>query len=89
MAQVTQGIRVFSLGVVLVVLVNLLAGVCFAIYGERFLSLGSFLEHVATSIKILLFLDILAFKGVPFLMGGLAALAFRAGIERYGLNQDR
>jgi hypothetical protein len=88
MVDGTQGVRVFSLGVFLVVLVNLLAGVCFAIYGKNFLSLGSFFEHAATGIAIFFFLDILAFYGAPFLLGGLAALAFRAGIERYGLNQD-
>jgi hypothetical protein len=38
------------------------------------------LETIATSIASLLFLDVLLFKGMPFVIGGLAALAFRAGI---------
>ena len=88
MAHSTHSVRVFSLGAVLVLVTNLLAGAGLSALGSQFVSLRSVLEQAVGGAASFLLLDVLLFKGAPFLLGGLAALAFRAGIHRVGWAQS-
>jgi hypothetical protein len=83
-AHSQASLRVFCLGAALVLITNLLAGLGVSLLGSHFASVGSLLEQAILIATGFLLLDVLLFKGAPFLFGGLAALAFRAGIRRVG-----
>ena len=74
----------FGLGVAVVLLTSLLAGVVVSVLGSHFASLRLSLEDAVLMATSFLLLDILLFKGATFMLGGLAAMAFRAGIQRVG-----
>lgn len=78
----------FVLGAVLVLATNLLAGVVMSMLVSHFVSLYSFLERAFSVAASFLLLDVVLFKGAPFVIGGLAALGFRAGVARVKLANE-
>jgi hypothetical protein len=69
----------FFLGTILVVLTNLAAALCLAVL-SRNSSLREFPFFTVTMFFFFLVLDVVAFYGLPFIIGGIAAMAFRRAV---------
>lgn len=69
----------FVLGVFLVLATHLLGAMVAMLYVSYPFSLDSFFADGAKIALVFLIFDMAVFKGMPFLLGGLAALALRAG----------
>lgn len=66
----------FFLGTILVVLTNLAAALCLAVLSRN----SSLREFPFTMFFFFLVLDVVAFYGLPFIIGGIAAMAFRRAV---------
>jgi hypothetical protein len=72
-----------GLGVLLVVFKDVLAALQGALGGfVRSFSIQAFGESLLNSSFLFLFSDVVSLYGIPFVLGGLAAMAFRAVVRR-------
>ena len=78
----------FLLGALTVVLTCMIAGFWMAAFGSRVLNLRAFTEDAFAGAFGMLVIDVIFLRGVPFLLGGFAALGFRTVLLKFHATRD-